>query len=57
MLEVFVKMRTTRDVQLGLPGMIIPSIQITMWSDKRRELGLKRVSHIEMPVNWFPGVT
>jgi hypothetical protein len=57
MLEVFVKMRSTRDVQLGLLGMIIPSIQITMWSDKLRELGLKRVSHIEMPVNWFSGIT
>ena len=36
MLEVFVKMRSTRDVQLGLLGMIIPFIQITMWDDKLR---------------------
>jgi hypothetical protein len=36
MLEVFVKMRSTRDVQFRLLEMIIPSIQITMWDDKLR---------------------
>jgi glyoxylase-like metal-dependent hydrolase (beta-lactamase superfamily II) len=56
-LEAFVEMRTTRDAQLGLPGMIIPSIQINMRAGKLPEPGANGVSHIKVPVNGFPGAT
>jgi glyoxylase-like metal-dependent hydrolase (beta-lactamase superfamily II) len=54
-LERFVEMRTTRDAQLGLPGMIIPSIQINMRAGKLPEPGGNGVSHIKVPINGFPG--
>jgi glyoxylase-like metal-dependent hydrolase (beta-lactamase superfamily II) len=54
-LERFVEMRTTRDAQLGLPGMIIPSIQINMRAGKLPEPGGHGVSHIKVPINGFPG--
>ncbi|MBL6599347.1 MAG: hypothetical protein ISP41_10680 [Alphaproteobacteria bacterium] len=49
------EMRTTRDAQLGLPGMIIPSIQINMRAGKLPEPGGHGVSHIKVPINGFPG--
>jgi glyoxylase-like metal-dependent hydrolase (beta-lactamase superfamily II) len=53
--EEFVEMRTTRDAQLGLPGMIIPSIQINMRAGKLPEPESNGISHIKVPVNGFPG--
>lgn len=55
--EEFVEMRTTRDARLGLPGMIIPSIQINMRAGKLPEPGSNGISHIKVPVNGFPGAT
>jgi glyoxylase-like metal-dependent hydrolase (beta-lactamase superfamily II) len=54
-LEQFVEMRTARDAQLGLPGMIIPSIQINMRAGMLPEPGTNGISHIKVPVNGFPG--
>lgn len=54
-LERFVEMRTTRDAQLGLPAMIIPSIQINMRAGKLPEPGDNGVSYIKVPINGFPG--
>ncbi len=54
-LEQFVEMRTTRDAKLGLPGMIIPSIQINMRAGKLPDPGRDGVSRIKIPVNGFPG--
>lgn len=55
-MEQFVEMRTTRDAQLGLPGMIIPSIQINIRAGKLPEPGANGISHIKVPINGFPGV-
>ena len=54
-LEQFVEMRTIRDAQLGLPGMIIPSIQINMRAGRLPDPGRDGVSRIKIPVNGFPG--
>jgi glyoxylase-like metal-dependent hydrolase (beta-lactamase superfamily II) len=56
-LEQFVEMRATRDAQLGLPAMIIPSIQINMRAGKLPEPGGNGISSIKVPVNGFPGAT
>lgn len=56
-LEQFVEMRGTRDARLGLPGMIIPAIQINIRAGKLPEPGANGISYIKVPINGFPGAT
>lgn len=56
-LEQFVEMRSTRDAQLGLPAMIIPSIQINMRAGTLPEPGSNGISYIKIPINGFPGAS
>ncbi len=55
-IEQFVNMRSTRDAQLGLPAMIIPSIQINMRAGRLPEPDSNGISYVKVPINGFPGV-
>jgi glyoxylase-like metal-dependent hydrolase (beta-lactamase superfamily II) len=55
-LDEFVKLRETRDSQLNLPGMIIPSIQINMRAGKLPYPSENGVSYLKTPINNFPGL-
>ena len=55
-LDDFVKLRETRDSQLNLPGMIIPSIQINMRAGKLPYPSENGVSYLKTPINNFPGL-
>ena len=51
----FVAMREERDAQLGLPGLIIPAIQINIRAGRLPEPAANGVSYLKVPVNGFPG--
>ncbi len=47
----FIKMRTERDAQLGLPKLIIPSIQVNMRAGNMPEPEDNGASYLKVPVN------
>lgn len=49
--EEFVKMRTTRDASLGLPKLIIPSIQVNMRGGSLPEPDAAGKRHLKVPIN------
>lgn len=51
----FVEMRTQRDAQLGLPGMIVPAIQINMRGGRLPTAEANGIAYLKIPVNAFPG--
>lgn len=51
----FIEMRETRDAQLGLPGMIVPAIQINMRAGNPPEPDARGTSFVKIPINAFPG--
>jgi len=51
--EEFVKMRTERDAQLGMPRLIIPSIQVNMRAGEMPPAEDNGVIYLKVPVNKF----
>ena len=49
--ESFVEMRETRDAQLGLPKLIIPSIQVNIRAGKMPEPEDNGTSYLKVPIN------
>ena len=49
--EDFVAMRTTRDATLGLPNLIMPSVQVNIRGGHMPEPEDNGVSYIKIPVN------
>jgi glyoxylase-like metal-dependent hydrolase (beta-lactamase superfamily II) len=49
--EAFVKMRTARDAQLGLPRLILPSLQINILAGAMPAAGENGVHYLNMPFN------
>lgn len=50
-IEDFVRMRTERDTQLGMPRLILPSIQINMRAGNQPEPDDNGVSYLKVPLN------
>ncbi len=50
-IEDFVRMRTERDAQLGMPRLILPSIQINMRAGNQPEPDDNGVSYLKVPLN------
>lgn len=49
--EAFVKMRTERDAQLGLPRLILPSLQVNILAGALPEAGSNGVHYLATPFN------
>ncbi|MXU64291.1 MBL fold metallo-hydrolase [Oceanomicrobium pacificus] len=49
--DEFVKMRTARDAQLGMPKLIIPSLQVNMRAGQMPEPEENGTSYLKLPVN------
>ena len=55
--DEFVVMRRDRDGELGLPGMIIPAIQINMRAGRLPDPAANGVCYLKTPINAFPGAS
>jgi len=53
--DAFVAMRTARDAELGLPALIVPSIQVNIRAGRLPDPGPDGVVRLTVPVNAFPG--
>ena len=53
--DTFVTMRTTRDAELGLPALIVPSIQVNIRTGRLPDPDSKGVVRLTVPINAFPG--
>ncbi len=51
--EAFVKMRTERDATLGMPRLILPSVQVNLRAGEMPPPEDNGVSYLKMPVNMF----
>ena len=49
--EDFIRMRTTRDAQLAMPRLIVPSLQVNMRAGQMPEPEDNGVSYLKVPVN------
>jgi len=49
--EDFIRMRTERDAQLGMPRLIVPSLQVNMRAGQMPEPEENGVSYLKVPVN------
>jgi glyoxylase-like metal-dependent hydrolase (beta-lactamase superfamily II) len=51
--EEFVKMRTERDATLGMPRLIIPSVQVNMRAGELPPAEDNGQVYLKVPINWF----
>ncbi|MED5250688.1 MAG: MBL fold metallo-hydrolase [Pseudomonadota bacterium] len=51
--EEFVKMRTERDATLGMPRLIIPSVQVNMRAGELPPAEDNCQVYLKVPINWF----
>ncbi len=51
--DTFVKMRTERDAELAVPGLLLPSIQVNIRAGKLPEPESNGVSYMKLPLNQF----
>ena len=49
--DTFIKMRTERDKSLGMPKLILPSIQVNMRAGELPEPEENGVSYLKIPLN------
>jgi len=49
--EAFVKMRTARDATLGMPKLIIPSIQVNMRAGRKPPADDNGTTYLKVPLN------
>lgn len=51
--EAFVEMRTKRDAELAMPGLLLPSIQVNIRAGRLPEAEGNGVSYMKLPLNQF----
>ena len=50
-MAAFVKMRTERDAQLGMPKLILPSVQVNMRAGEMPPADDNGMTYLKIPVN------
>ena len=51
--DTFVAMRTKRDAELAMPGLLLPSIQVNIRGGRLPEPEDNGVSYVKLPLNQF----